>query len=135
MILINLLFALSYLIVLYLLVLFIPSLIISRIANKLGNNLTSKCQGRPGMGRYIGYAERSLIYIFFLIVLLNGNNLANATTALTLIIAGKGLFRLSGETPKECAEWFILGTFLSILLGTFITWLGLMPIKYMVNLW
>ncbi len=120
------------LIILYFIAVFLPSPAISRTLNRFKKEVRGECGGKINAGKMIGYAERSLIYLIFLIAYAGTLNLASALNALSLIIAGKGLFRASNS--RECTEWYILGTFMSIFLGTLITWIGLMIIST-VSLW
>ena len=117
-----------HLIFTYLATVLVPSPVISHFLKKFRNsNIEENCGGKANAGKYIGYAERSLIYLIFVIAYVEKVNMANVLNTLSLIIAGKGLFRATGS--RECAEWYILGTFLSIFLGTLITWVGLESFK------
>lgn len=109
--------AIFQMIVWYLLLLVLPSVIIKLIAIKL-NVAEYNCEGLKGAGQYIGYIERSLIFSTFLLTYFSGSeNYLALLGALSLIIAGKGLFRFSSTSERPCAEWYILGTFLSITLA------------------
>jgi len=107
----------------YLLLLALPSIIIKVIAIRL-NVAEHNCEGLKGAGQYIGYIERSLIFSTFLLTYFSSSeNYLALLGALSLIIAGKGLFRFSSTSERPCAEWYILGTFLSITLAVFLSWL------------
>ncbi len=111
----------------FLLVLEIPSIIIDSIGSSLEISKYN-CQGLKKGGRLIGYVERALIFFAFLLVYFSLNkNYFAILNLLPWIIAGKGLFRFGsgreGVDVRACAEWYILGTFMSILLGAFMSWL------------
>ena len=106
----------------YLLLLAVPSIIIKVIAIRL-NVAEHNCEGLKGAGQYIVYIERSLIFSTFLLTYFSSSeNYLVLLGALSLIIAGKG-FRFSSTSERPCAEWYILGTFLSITLAVFLSWL------------
>jgi len=106
----------------FLLVLEIPSIIIDLIGKYLDIS-EYDCQGLSGGGRIIGYAERGIIFFAFLLIYLTPErNYFYLLNFLPLIIAGKGLFRFGSSKERACAEWYILGTFMSILLGAFLSW-------------
>ncbi len=116
-----------YIVGAFLLVLTLPSFIISILSIKF-EDYTKACTGLPSGGRLIGYTERSFIFLAFLIAYLENIQTFSAIFSyLTFIIAGKAIFRFSskesGENARACADWYILGTFLSILLGLFLSWI------------
>ena len=111
----------------FVLVLEVPSIIIDLIGRYLEIDKYG-CQGLRSGGRLIGYAERCLIFFSFLLIYLSPDkNYFVALNLLPWIVAGKGLFRFAGGKGevnwRACAEWYILGTFMSILLGAFMSWL------------
>ncbi len=110
----------------FILVLELPSLIIDTVGMNLEIDKYD-CQGLKKGGKLIGYVERGIIFFAFMIVYLSPNRDYFAVlNLLPWIIAGKGLFRFSrgeGANVRACAEWYILGTFMSILLGAFMSWL------------
>ncbi|MGQ4834266.1 MAG: hypothetical protein ACP6IS_10285 [Candidatus Asgardarchaeia archaeon] len=116
----------AYLFLAYLETLVLPSFIIS-LLSKHYKEYTKNCMGLPSGGKMIGYAERSFIFLVFLAVYLEKQSLTSIFSYLTFIIAGKAIFRFSskesGQSARACADWYILGTFLSVLLGLFLTWL------------
>ena len=124
----------------YLILLFFPSLSIGRIFSWVSNvnvskiagsneelkeDIQKKCGGLPRGGMLIEYSERSMIFLAFLIIFFGGSASYDAILGfLSLIVAGRAIFRFSskGSTDRFCADWYILGTFLSILFGMFLSW-------------
>lgn len=61
--------------------------------------------GLDGAGRLIGYAERTLIFVFVL---------ANAPSAIGFLVTAKSIFRFdSVKRERAHAEYIIIGTLLS----------------------
>lgn len=124
----------------YLITLFFPSLAIGKIFSWISNasvskgivnnkglkeEIQKKCGGLPRGGMFIGYSERSMIFLAFLIIFFGGSTSYDAILGfLSFIVAGKAIFRFSSKelTDRFCADWYILGTFLSILFGMFLSW-------------
>ncbi len=85
-----------------------------------------ECGGLPYGGELIGYCERSLIYIAFCIVYSSRHaDFVYVLNYLSFIIAGKTIFRFSSRdrVSRECIDWYILDTFLSITLGLSLSWI------------
>ncbi|MFN2113739.1 MAG: DUF3307 domain-containing protein [Anaerolineales bacterium] len=80
-----------------------------------GNN--SLDEGIPQGGRVIGYLERALILLFIL---------ADYPAGIGFLVAAKSIFRfgeLTDATRRSQAEYIIIGTLLSILIGTAVSYL------------
>lgn len=117
----------------YLLLLSLPSLLLKRLSKRLGGGLES-CSGLPGGGRLIGYAERSLVYLAFLMAWLGFVARDTVVQLISYVIAGKAIFRFPAASGKgqgggrvdarACAEWYIFGTFASLALAVFISMLA-----------
>lgn len=119
-----------------------PSLVIGLIGKLLKVD-KYRCEGIEGAGRLLGYAERSLIFLIFLIAFyhsLEGIGLHTILIAIALLFTGKaiGFIRfaeLKGEIRTEeaerriaCTEWFMLGTLISFALAVAISWILLIYI-------
>ncbi len=101
----------------------LPGLIIDFLSDRLD---VAKCGGLPNGGFLIGCTERTMIFLAFLISYYDGNfSYASILSFLSIIIAGKAIFRYSGHetNSRNCADWHILGTFLSITMALALTWL------------
>ena len=86
-----------------------------------------KNSGIKDGGKIIGYLERSLIFLFIL---------AGYPAGIGFLIAAKSVFRfgeLTDPSRRQQAEYIIIGTLLSILLGTSISFLTL-EILRLINL-
>lgn len=113
----------------YLLVLFLPGLVIDlifvRVERDLEEDITSRCGGLPHGGYLIGYMERSLIFLAILIAYFDSAlSYASILSFLSVIIAGKAIFRYSSRETgdRACADWYILGTFMSITMALALAW-------------
>ncbi|MFW9802982.1 MAG: hypothetical protein ACFFFC_10035 [Candidatus Thorarchaeota archaeon] len=113
----------------YLLALFLPGLLIdlvfSGIGKEAGEDLASKCGGLRHGGYLIGYAERSLIFLAVVIAYYDtALTYASILSFLSVIVAGKAIFRYSsrGTDDRACADWYILGTLMSITMALALTW-------------
>jgi len=107
----------------YLINLTLPSIIIEKIASNLEVD-KHKCEGLKNAGRYIGYLERSLIFFTFTILYFaQEKNPLPVIGVMTLVMAGKGLFRFGGKEERACAEWYILGTLLSLTSSLIMSWI------------
>lgn len=74
-------------------------------------------QGIPQGGRVIGYLERGLIFLFIL---------AGYPAGIGFLVAAKSIFRfgeLTDTTRRSQAEYIIIGTLLSILIGSAVSYL------------
>lgn len=118
----------------YLTVVLLPYGIISEVGNRLSTqrNGVGESEGRGdeerGKGRFhggalIGVLERSFIFVLFLMTANHLLPLKDALGSLAMIIAAKALFRFSERTTE--AEWYIIGTFLSITSGVALSWFTL----------
>jgi len=111
----------------YLIVLIVPSLIIEFLS-KVFEEEIRQCGGLPHGGMLIGYAERSLIFLAFIMLRLEGQaSVSEILDSISFIIAGKAIFRFSTRNPDKrvCADWYILGTFMSVLMGLLFSWIFL----------
>lgn len=107
----------------YLITLYIPSIIIKITGSKLEVE-QYECEGLKNAGKYIGYLERSLVFFAFLLNYFSGEtNPLMVIGTISFIFGGKGLFRFGGSSKRACAEWYILGTFMSLTLALFLSWL------------
>lgn len=104
----------------------------SRVGEGNGDSASGKkCEERDGVrgkggfhaGALIGALERTLIFILFLMTANRMLPLKDALGSLTLVIAAKALFRFSERTEE--AEWYIVGTFLSLTSGVALSWFTL----------
>jgi len=98
----------------YLLALFLPGLLIA-----------AKCGGLQYGGYLIGYTERSLIFLAAVIAHYDSTlSYASILSFLSVIVAGKAIFRYSGREANDraCADWYILGTLMSITMALALTW-------------
>ncbi len=122
----------------YLTVILLPYGLISKVGKWLtpkrikedegeGDNEGTGEKGEFHAGALIGALERSLIFILFLMTTSQLLPLKDALGSLTLIIAAKALFRFSERTEE--AEWYIVGTFLSITSGVALSCLTLHLIR------
>lgn len=83
--------------------------------------------GLPEGGRVIGYLERSLILIFIL---------AGYPAGIGFLIAAKSVFRfgeLTDSSRRSQAEYIIIGTLLSILFGTVVSYLTAEAIQLILS--
>lgn len=102
----------------------LPSALISALSLILeSEEVREKCMGLPAGGRVIGYLERSLIFSMFLMAKIEDIPLEDAINALGLLVAGKAIFRFSRVEERVCADWYIIGTFSSLLAGIIESWL------------
>ncbi len=113
----------------YLMVLFLPSLLIDLIFGLVGKgneeDIASECGGLKYGGSLIGFAERSLIFLAVMIAYFeNALTYTSILSFLSVIVAGKAIFRYSGKdtSNRACADWYILGTLMSITMGLALTW-------------
>ncbi|MFW9890326.1 MAG: hypothetical protein ACFFER_19270 [Candidatus Thorarchaeota archaeon] len=113
----------------YLLALVLPGLLIDLvfggIGKEAGEDIASKCGGLKHGGYLIGYAERSLIFLAVIIAYYDtALTYASILSFLSVIVAGKAIFRYSsrGTDDRACADWYILGTLMSITMALALTW-------------
>ncbi len=113
----------------YLLALFLPGLLIDLVFGRLGRgtevDIAAKCGGLKYGGYLIGYTERSLIFLAAVIAYYDTTlSYASILSFLSVIVAGKAIFRYSGRETNDraCADWYILGTLMSITLALALTW-------------
>jgi hypothetical protein len=113
----------------YFLTLLVPGLVIDLVFGRLEKGfqegIASKCGGLQHGGVLIGGVERSLIFLALMITYYD-NALSYTTTLsfLSIIVAAKAIFRYSSGVTgnRECADWYILGTLMSITLALALTW-------------
>lgn len=113
----------------YLLALFLPGLVIDLVFGWLGQGIeggiASKCGGLQHGGYLIGYIERSLIVLAVVISYFESAlSYTSILSFLSVIIAGKAIFRYSGRATDDraCADWYILGTLMSITMALALIW-------------
>lgn len=113
----------------YLLALFFPGLLIDLVFGWLARgreeDIASKCGGLRCGGYLIGYMERSLIFLAILIAYFDSAlSYASILSFLSVIVAGKAIFRYSNKdnSDRACADWYILGTFMSITMALALAW-------------
>jgi hypothetical protein len=107
----------------YLMTLFLPGLVIDVILEQIGEGID--CGGLPSGGYLIGYIERSLIFLSILITHYDSTlSYTSVLSFLSVIVAGKAIFRYSSRETNDraCADWYIMGTFLSITMALALTW-------------
>ncbi len=113
----------------FLLTLFLPGLFIDLILARVGigtnDNSGIQCGGIPSGGYLIGYTERSLLFLSFMISYYdNALSYASILSFLSVIVAGKAIFRYSSKETddRSCADWYILGTLMSITMALALAW-------------
>jgi len=113
----------------YLLALFLPGLLIDLVYTWLekrsGIDIGTRCGGLPSGGYLIGYTERSLIFLSLMITYFDSAlSYVSILSFLSVIVAGKAIFRYSSKetSDRACADWYILGTLLSIGMALALSW-------------
>jgi hypothetical protein len=113
----------------YLLTLFLPGLLIDLVFARLGEgskeDIGIRCGGLPSGGYLIGYTERSLIFLSLMITYYDSAlSYVSILSFLSVIVAGKAIFRYSskGTDDRACADWYILGTLMSISMALALSW-------------
>ncbi len=113
----------------YLLTLFLPGLLIDLVFAQLGegseDDIGILCGGLPSGGYLIGYTERSLVFLSLMITYYDSAlSYASILSFLSVIVAGKAIFRYSSKETNDraCADWYILGTLMSIGMALALTW-------------
>jgi hypothetical protein len=113
----------------YLLTLFLPSLVIDLVFALIGKGIEDdigiRCGGLPSGGYLIGYTERSLVFLSLMITYYDSAlSYASILSFLSVIVAGKAIFRYSSKETNDraCADWYILGTLMSIGMALALTW-------------
>lgn len=113
----------------YLLALFLPGLVIDLVFAWVGQGIeggiAAKCGGLKHGGYLIGYVERSLIFLAVVISYFESSlSYASVLSFLSVIVAGKAIFRYSSKVGEDraCADWYILGTLMSITMALALTW-------------
>ena len=76
-------------------------------AERLGES-SERVTGLENAGRYIGWLERALLY---------GLLLAGAPSAAALVLAGKSLARFPSFSEERFAEYYLIGSLLSLLIA------------------
>jgi len=78
----------------------------------------------PGAGRYIGYLERSIAFLLVLV---------GEPGAIAFVVAAKAIVRFESAKERPFAEYFLIGTFTSILTAVVIGMLtfamGIQPFR------
>ncbi len=103
----------------YLSVVLLPYYLISEVGSRLHPKNGEDFHG----GALIGVLERSFIFLLFLMSANCTLPVKDALNSLAMVIAAKALFRFSEKTVE--AEWYIVGTFLSLTSGVALSWLSL----------
>lgn len=113
----------------YLLAMFLPGLLIDLVFGRLEKgfeeDIASKCGGLQYGGYLIGYVERSLIFLAIVIAYFDSAlSYTSILSFLSVIVAGKAIFRYSSKETNDraCADWYILGTLMSITMALALTW-------------
>ncbi len=113
----------------FLLALVLPGIVIDAIlasvAKELNGDEDNRCGGIPRGGYLIGLTERSLIFLSFLISYYdNAISYSSILGFLSFVVAAKAIFRYSSRDSgnRACADWYILGTLLSITMGLGVSW-------------
>ena len=113
----------------YLLTLFLPGLLIDLVFARLGEGIDDdigiRCGGLPSGGYLIGYTERSLVFLSLMITHYDSAlSYASILSFLSVIVAGKAIFRYTSKDTNDraCADWYILGTLMSISMALALTW-------------
>lgn len=113
----------------YLIAIFLPGLLIDLVFGQVGKGLekdiASVCGGLKYGGCLIGYVERSLIFLAVVIAYFDSTvSYTSVLSFLSVIVAGKAIFRYSSRDngDRACADWYILGTLMSITMGLALTW-------------
>lgn len=83
---------------------------------KMSDDVKAKIssEGIPEAGRLIGYLERSIAYLMVI---------AGQPTAIAFIIAAKAIIRFESAKDRPFAEYFLVGTFASILWAVVVAWI------------
>ncbi|MHA1781124.1 MAG: hypothetical protein ACTSYL_09725 [Candidatus Thorarchaeota archaeon] len=108
----------------YILTLLIPCLLLETIylhiqAQSVDSSIAN-CSGVKSSPALIGYAERSLVFVIFLIAFFDSSvTIADLLKFIAIIVAAK-FFRKTER--KICEDWYILGTFISIAMSLFLSW-------------
>lgn len=113
----------------YFLTLVLPGAVIELTFSELesGTDIQKKCGGLESGGYLIGYTERSLVFIAFLIAYFdNVLSMASVLSFLSVVVAAKAIFRYSSRdiTDRVCADWYILGTLMSVTMALAFSWVG-----------
>jgi len=84
---------------------FISGVLIGRVLGVFARAIPHHAVGMENAGRYIGWLERALLYALFV---------AGAPDAAALVIAGKSVARFPSFAEEEFAEYYLIGSFLSL---------------------
>lgn len=89
---------------------FIGGAVIARILHPFAERVdsTDTVMGMENAGRYIGWLERALLYALVL---------AGAADAAALVLAGKSIARFPSFSQERFAEYYLIGTLLSLLVA------------------
>ena len=100
-------------------------LVLAKLGVRIEDDNGIQCGGIPSGGYLIGYTERSLIFLSFMINYYdNALSYASILSFLSVIVAGKAIFRYSSKETddRSCADWYILGTLMSITMALALSW-------------
>jgi pimeloyl-ACP methyl ester carboxylesterase len=82
--------------------------IVARILHPFARKAVRGDVGMERAGRYIGWLERTLVYVLFL---------AGASDAAALVIAGKSIARFPSFSEEKFAEYYLIGSLLSLMIA------------------
>jgi hypothetical protein len=84
---------------------FVSGVVIGNVLQSFARAIPQHAVGMENAGRYIGWLERALLYGLFV---------AGAPDAAALVIAGKSVARFPSFAEEEFAEYYLIGSFLSL---------------------
>ena len=84
---------------------FVSGALIGTTLDGFARAIPEHAVGMENAGRYIGWLERGLLYILFV---------AGAPDAAALVIAAKSIARFPSFAKEEFAEYYLIGSFLSL---------------------
>lgn len=107
----------------FLISLFIPNYIVIEIGERIYQGYLET--GWRKSGKRIGLAEGALVFLAVLAIdAISREPIGELFTFLSVVVAGKALFHRISESKKEEkeAEWFVIGTFISLELRVTLSW-------------
>ena len=85
---------------------FVGGAAIGRVMHPFAQKVDSEPRGMEAAGRYIGWLERSLLY---------GLVVIGSADGAALVIAAKSVARFPSFAREEFAEYYLIGSFMSLL--------------------
>lgn len=85
---------------------FVGGAVIGRVMRPFAIKLNAAPRGMEDAGRYIGWLERSLLYVLILV---------GSPDAAALVIAAKSIARFPSFAREDFAEYYLIGSLLSLL--------------------